>query len=247
MLSTAILTAFEAQRGRRTQISYHEQDASVNVIFRNFLRRQLSESEREVVASDIMERVLIPRLKSKHSVNVSICASRTYSALQPASSSHTHTHRTHCVACSHPSTFIRIARLPTFSLGPNQTTRSLPLMLGQLSARVLSYDGRADPVVLAINASSAALHAAGVDWAGPVAAVRIAVTSQSQFVVNPTLAALDSARWSLVRLCLNACLIMHTHTPLSPTHTPNSLCLNSALSACGMYVCVRVCAAVCWG
>lgn len=57
--------------------------------------------------------------------------------------------------------------------------------LVQVSAAVLSADGSIDPLVLAINASSAALMCSHIPWAGPVAAVRVARVG-GQLVLNPS-------------------------------------------------------------
>jgi len=54
----------------------------------------------------------------------------------------------------------------------------------QVTATVLSVDGENDPQVLSFIATSAALHASDIPWAGPAAAVRLGLKDGS-FVVNP--------------------------------------------------------------
>ena len=59
--------------------------------------------------------------------------------------------------------------------------------MAQVSACVLSADEAHDPDVLSINAASAALACSSIAWAGPVGAVRIALSSAGAApIVNAT-------------------------------------------------------------
>lgn len=67
----------------------------------------------------------------------------------------------------------------------------------QVSANVLSAGGDADPVILAINAASAALMCSSIPWAGPVGAVRVARSCGN---LEATLSAKDTAKVDLTLL-----------------------------------------------
>src|SRR3990167_5935863 len=54
----------------------------------------------------------------------------------------------------------------------------------QVIITVLSYDGVNDPVMLAMNAASAALSISSVPWAGPLAGVRVGEL-EGALVINP--------------------------------------------------------------
>ncbi|EGD82724.1 hypothetical protein PTSG_03375 [Salpingoeca rosetta] len=69
VLGTVMANPHDVQRGKRVNVTYHEPDASVNVIFKNFLRRQLSETEREVVTTSVLRHVLVPRLRGNHTLH----------------------------------------------------------------------------------------------------------------------------------------------------------------------------------
>ena len=70
--------------------------------------------------------------------------------------------------------------------------------MSQVCASVLSTDEQQDPMVLAINAASAALAASDVAWAGPVAAVRVVIPSEGgPPLVNPALGSCEAPLLSL--------------------------------------------------
>ena len=56
----------------------------------------------------------------------------------------------------------------------------------QIMASPLSIDGQEEPEILAVIAASAAVSISDYPWAGPVGAVRIGMTPDGKFVVNPT-------------------------------------------------------------
>lgn len=56
----------------------------------------------------------------------------------------------------------------------------------QLLASPLSIDGVEEPEILAIIAASAAVSLSDYPWAGPVGAVRIGMTPEGEYIVNPT-------------------------------------------------------------
>lgn len=53
-------------------------------------------------------------------------------------------------------------------------------------ASVLSSDGKQDPDVMAVNATSAALMLSDIPWGGPVGVIRIGRIS-GKFIINPTM------------------------------------------------------------
>jgi polyribonucleotide nucleotidyltransferase len=67
----------------------------------------------------------------------------------------------------------------------------------QIVAMVLSSDGKNDPDVLAVTASSAALTISDIPFGNPVAAVRVAKIN-NEFVVNPSFEERDKASLDLV-------------------------------------------------
>ncbi|XP_021821379.1 polyribonucleotide nucleotidyltransferase 2, mitochondrial [Prunus avium] len=70
----------------------------------------------------------------------------------------------------------------------------------QVTASVLSSDGKQDPDVLAANATSAALMLSDIPWAGPIGVIRIGRIS-GQFIVNPTMDELSLSDLNLVYAC----------------------------------------------
>lgn len=56
----------------------------------------------------------------------------------------------------------------------------------QLMASPLSIDGVEEPEILAIIASSAAISLSDYPWAGPVGAVRVGMTPEGEYIINPT-------------------------------------------------------------
>jgi len=56
----------------------------------------------------------------------------------------------------------------------------------QIMASPLSIDGQEEPEILAVIAASAAVSISDYPWAGPVGAVRIGMTPDGQYIVNPT-------------------------------------------------------------
>lgn len=70
----------------------------------------------------------------------------------------------------------------------------------QVTASVLSSDGKQDPDVLAANATSAALMLSDIPWAGPIGMIRIGRIS-GQFIVNPTMDELSLSDLNLVYAC----------------------------------------------
>ncbi|KAF0687958.1 Aste57867_20339 [Aphanomyces stellatus] len=82
----------------------------------------------------------------------------------------------------------RIVR-PLFPKGYNFET--------QLVATVQSYDVDHDPVVLAVNSTSAALTTSNIPWNGPIGCVRVAKIDD-RFVVNPTAKDMKSSTMDLL-------------------------------------------------
>ncbi len=58
----------------------------------------------------------------------------------------------------------------------------------QIICNLLSHDMENDPDIVALIGASAALSIAGVPFAGPVAAAKIAMDSEGSFILNPTIA-----------------------------------------------------------
>lgn len=56
----------------------------------------------------------------------------------------------------------------------------------QIMASPLSIDGVEEPEILAIIASSAAISLSDYPWAGPVGAVRVGMTPEGEYIINPT-------------------------------------------------------------
>ena len=56
----------------------------------------------------------------------------------------------------------------------------------QVICTVLSYDGENDPDIVALIAASAALSISGIPFQGPVAAIRIGLHKNGDFVINPS-------------------------------------------------------------
>eukprot|EP00055_Hartaetosiga_balthica_P013015 m.65058 g.65058 ORF g.65058 m.65058 type:complete len:723 (-) comp8140_c0_seq1:1327-3495(-) len=70
--------------------------------------------------------------------------------------------------------------------------------ISQLSLRLMSADGVADPIVLAINSASASLMHSGCDWAGPVAAVRVGMAKNGSLLVNPRPSVLQALEFHIL-------------------------------------------------
>ncbi|QCD95261.1 polyribonucleotide nucleotidyltransferase [Vigna unguiculata] len=70
----------------------------------------------------------------------------------------------------------------------------------QVTASVLSSDGKHDPDVLAANATSAALMLSDIPWGGPIGVVRIGRIC-GKFIVNPTMDELKLSDLNLVYAC----------------------------------------------
>lgn len=67
----------------------------------------------------------------------------------------------------------------------------------QVIITVLSYDGVNDPVMLGMNAASAALAISSVPWAGPLAGVRVAEID-GKLVINPQMTDFEKMNMELV-------------------------------------------------
>src|SRR3989338_6428198 len=67
----------------------------------------------------------------------------------------------------------------------------------QVIITVLSFDGVNDPVLLAMNAASAALSISSVPWAGPLAGVRIGELEE-KLVINPEMTAFENLSLEVV-------------------------------------------------
>ncbi|XP_004304642.1 PREDICTED: polyribonucleotide nucleotidyltransferase 2, mitochondrial [Fragaria vesca subsp. vesca] len=70
----------------------------------------------------------------------------------------------------------------------------------QVTANVLSSDGKQDPDVMAANATSAALMLSDIPWAGPIGMIRIG-RIEGKFIVNPTMDELSLSDLNLVYAC----------------------------------------------
>ncbi|KAL5793213.1 hypothetical protein ACOSP7_001807 [Xanthoceras sorbifolium] len=70
----------------------------------------------------------------------------------------------------------------------------------QVTASVLSSDGKQDPDVMAANATSAALMLSDIPWGGPIGVIRIGRIC-GQFIVNPTMDELSLSDLNLVYAC----------------------------------------------
>ncbi|XP_020228628.1 polyribonucleotide nucleotidyltransferase 2, mitochondrial [Cajanus cajan] len=70
----------------------------------------------------------------------------------------------------------------------------------QVTASVLSSDGKQDPDVLSANATSAALMLSDIPWGGPIGMVRIGRIC-GQFIVNPTMDELKLSDLNLIYAC----------------------------------------------
>ena len=78
----------------------------------------------------------------------------------------------------------------------------------QVVATVLSVDSRNDPDIPALCATSAALAISAIPWQGPIAAVRLAIDSQAQYIINPTYEQLASSPLDLVVSASNKAVVM---------------------------------------
>ncbi|PIA61826.1 hypothetical protein AQUCO_00200076v1, partial [Aquilegia coerulea] len=70
----------------------------------------------------------------------------------------------------------------------------------QVTASVLSSDGKQDPDVMAANATSAALMLSDIPWGGPIGVIRIG-RIDGQFVINPSMDELTLSDLNLVYAC----------------------------------------------
>ncbi|KAF5178762.1 Polyribonucleotide nucleotidyltransferase [Thalictrum thalictroides] len=70
----------------------------------------------------------------------------------------------------------------------------------QVTASVLSSDGKQDPDVMAANATSAALMLSDIPWGGPIGVIRIGRIG-GQFVINPSMDELTLSDLNLVYAC----------------------------------------------
>jgi polyribonucleotide nucleotidyltransferase len=70
----------------------------------------------------------------------------------------------------------------------------------QVTANVLSSDGKHDPDVMAANATSAALMLSDIPWNGPIAVIRVG-RIDGKFVFNPTMDELSLSNLNLVYAC----------------------------------------------
>jgi polyribonucleotide nucleotidyltransferase len=68
----------------------------------------------------------------------------------------------------------------------------------QIIALVLSADQENDPDVLALTGASFALAASDIPFPHPIAAVRVGLSPDGQFLINPTYAELENSRLDLV-------------------------------------------------
>ncbi len=68
----------------------------------------------------------------------------------------------------------------------------------QVIALVLSADQENDPDVLALTGASFALAVSDIPFPNPVAAVRVGLTPEGRFLINPTYAELESSRMDLI-------------------------------------------------
>ncbi|KAL5211842.1 hypothetical protein ABZP36_022689 [Zizania latifolia] len=70
----------------------------------------------------------------------------------------------------------------------------------QIMVNVLSSDGKQDPDVMAVNASSAALMLSDIPWNGPIGVIRVG-RIDGNFVLNPTVDELGLSDLNLVYAC----------------------------------------------
>lgn len=68
----------------------------------------------------------------------------------------------------------------------------------QVIVNPLSYDGENEPEILGIIAASAALRISDLPWAGPVGAVRVAMSEDGKYIVNPTETEKKTSRLDMV-------------------------------------------------
>ncbi|MFH2019175.1 MAG: polyribonucleotide nucleotidyltransferase [bacterium] len=68
----------------------------------------------------------------------------------------------------------------------------------QVIATILSADGENDADMSALIATSAALHISDIPWNGPIAAVRMGMTDDGKYLVNPTYAERLTSKLDLV-------------------------------------------------
>tara|TARA_R110002095_G_scaffold129578_2_gene112385 strand:- start:82 stop:2211 length:2130 start_codon:yes stop_codon:yes gene_type:complete len=68
----------------------------------------------------------------------------------------------------------------------------------QIICNLLSHDMENDPDIIALIGASAALSIAGVPFAGPVAAAKVALDSDGSFILNPTVAQVKESNLDLV-------------------------------------------------
>ena len=68
----------------------------------------------------------------------------------------------------------------------------------QVIALVLSADQENDPDILALTGASFALAASDIPFPNPIAAVRVGLTPDGRYLINPTYAELESSRFDLI-------------------------------------------------
>ncbi len=68
----------------------------------------------------------------------------------------------------------------------------------QIIAMVLSADGENDADVLAITGASAALGISNIPFPFPIAAVRVGLTEEGEYMINPTISELETCRLDLI-------------------------------------------------
>jgi len=77
----------------------------------------------------------------------------------------------------------------------------------QIIANVISFDQENSPDVLAMTASSAALHLSDLVWDGPLAAVRVGMVDDN-FVANPTYEQRDESKLDMIVSCSRDAIVM---------------------------------------
>ncbi|KAF8399732.1 hypothetical protein HHK36_015603 [Tetracentron sinense] len=70
----------------------------------------------------------------------------------------------------------------------------------QVTASVLSSDGKQDPDIMAANATSAALMLSDIPWGGPIGVIRVG-RIYGQFIINPSMDELSLSDLNLVYAC----------------------------------------------
>jgi polyribonucleotide nucleotidyltransferase len=68
----------------------------------------------------------------------------------------------------------------------------------QVIAMPLSVDAEFPPDVYSVLAASAALHISDIPWEGPIGCVRVGLSEEDEFIINPTQAEMETSRLDLV-------------------------------------------------